>query len=285
MNTIRELKKSDLIKAYTTAGFSTETASAEIDFAIEIICGLTPKDLIIGIMPSPKDIQKLYDVVQTRISTRQPVAQILGYSYFMGYKFEVSINTLIPRPETELLVRKAVEIIKDNDFKQVLDIGTGTGCIACMIAKNTGAQALGVDISNDALKIALNNAMHLDLMNRALFRKSDLFSKIREEEKFDLIVSNPPYIPLREKPHLQTEVREFEPETALFTSDEKGLEFYEKITSRARSFLNTGGYLLFEAGDKQACDIKNIMTNYGFKNTEILTDVSGIMRVVSGVAQ
>ena len=114
MNTIRELKKSDLIKAYTDAGFSTETAVAEIDFAIEIISGLTPKDLIIGIMPSLKDIQKLYETVRTRLSTRQPVAQILGYSFFMGCKFEVSMNTLIPRPETELLVKKAVEIIKDN---------------------------------------------------------------------------------------------------------------------------------------------------------------------------
>ena len=284
MNTIRELKKSDLIKAYTDAGFSTETAVAEIDFAIEIISGLTPKDLIIGIMPSLKDIQKLYETVRTRLSTRQPVAQILGYSFFMGCKFEVSMNTLIPRPETELLVKKAVEIIKDNDFKQVLDIGTGSGCIACMIAKNTHAQVLGTDISNNALKIALNNAMHLDLMNRALFRKSDLFSKIREEEKFDMIVSNPPYIPPCEKPHLQIEVREFEPEMALFTKDSKGLEFYEKIASCADKFLNKNGYLVFEIGIQQACDVQKIMESYGFKNIEILKDVTGIERVVAGVS-
>ena len=282
MNTIRDLKKSDLIKDYISAGFSAETASAEIDFAIEIISGLTPKDLIIGIMPSPKDIKKLYDTVQTRLAARQPIAQILGYSFFMGNKFEVSINTLIPRPETELLVKKSVEIIKNNGFKQVIDIGTGCGCIACMIAKNTNAQVLGVDISNDTLKIALNNAMHLDLMNRALFRKSDLFSKIREEEKFDLIVSNPPYIPLSQKPHLQSEVRDFEPQSALFTKDSAGLEFYEKISQNAYRYLTPGGYLAFETGINQACDVKDIMQANGFENIEILNDVSGIQRVISG---
>ena len=282
MNISKNLKKSDLIKNYTNNGFSTEEASAEIDFAIEILTGLTPKDLIIGIMPSPSDLQKLEAVIEKRLKTREPLAQILGYAYFMGKKFEVTKETLIPRPETELLVKKAVEIIKNNDFKMVLDIGTGTGCIACIIAKLTPAQVIGVDISNEALKTALNNAMHLDLMNRALFRKSDLFSKIRPEEKFDMIVSNPPYIPLSQKEGLQIEVKDFEPASALFTADEKGLEFYEKITKQCAPYLKENGFLLFEAGENQACEIKDIMTESGFKNIEILKDVSGKDRVISG---
>lgn len=277
-----ELKKSDLIRKYTDIGFTSSEASAEIDFAIEILCGLTPKDLIIGIMPSNKDIQKLNEVITRRLNTREPLAQILGWAYFMGQKFEVTKATLIPRPETELLVNKVVEVIKEKDYKQILDIGTGTGCIACMIAKKTNAQVLGVDISNEALKIALNNAMHLDLMNKALFRKSDLFAKIRPEEKFDMIVSNPPYIPPQEKENLQIEVKNFEPETALFTSDEKGIEFYEKITKSASNYLNAGGYLLFEAGYNQARVIKEIMENNNFTNIEILNDVSGTSRVVVG---
>lgn len=281
MNTIKELKKSDLVKAYLDKGFDTETAFAEIDFAVEMISGLTPKDLIIGIMPSPKDIKELYEVIKRRLDTREPIAQILGASYFMGKKFEVSKDTLIPRPETELLVKKSVELINRHDFKQALDIGTGTGCIACMCAKLTKAQVLGVDISNGALKIALNNAMHLDLMNRALFRKSDLFAKIREEEKFDIIISNPPYIPPQEKPHLQAEVREYEPETALFTIDDKGIEFYEKIISQAPAYLNEGGYLIFELGVSQAPLVKDIMAKHGFSDIEIYTDVSGIERVIS----
>lgn len=277
-----ELKKSDLIKAYTNIGFSPNEASSEIDFAIEIICGLTPKDLIIGVMPSNKDIQKLNEIIVRRLNTREPLAQILGWAYFMGQKFEVSKATLIPRPETELLVNKAIEIIKEKDYKQILDIGTGSGCIACMIAKKTNAQVLGVDISNEALKIALNNAMHLDLINKALFRKSDLFSKIRPEEKYDMIVSNPPYIPPQEKKNLQIEVKDFEPETALFTTDEKGIEFYEKITKYAPNYLNNGGYLLFEAGHGQAEMIKEIMSAYGFTNIVVLDDVSGTNRVVAG---
>ena len=200
----------------------------------------------------------------------------------MGQKFEVNESTLIPRPETELLVRKAVEIIKDNNYKQILDIGTGSGCIACMIAKLTKAQVLGTDISNEALKICLNNAMHLDLMNKALFRKSDIFAKIRPEEKFDLIVSNPPYIPPQEKENLQIEVKEFEPPTALFTQDSQGIEFYEKILKNAKEFLNDGGHILFEIGINQACLVKELMEKYNFKNIEIYKDVTGIERVIKG---
>jgi len=277
-----KLNKSNLIKKYTEAGFSINEATAEIDFAIEILCNLSPKELILGALPNENDVEKLNETITRRIKTHEPLAQILGWAYFMDNKFEVSTETLIPRPETELLVNKAIEIIKEKNYKQILDIGTGTGCIACMIAKKTNAQVLGVDISNEALKIALNNAMHLDLMNKALFRKSDLFSKIRPEEKYDMIVSNPPYIPPQDKETLQIEVKNFEPATALFTSDEKGLEFYKKITESASKYLNPKGYLLFEAGHNQACFIKEIMENNGFVNIEIFNDVSGINRVVVG---
>lgn len=278
----KNLCKRDLIQIYLNNGFTTQEASAEIDFAIEILCSISPKDLIMGIMPDPSDIQKLYSIINKRVSTRQPIAQILGHTFFMGQKFEVNESTLIPRPETELLVRKAVEIIKDNNYKQILDIGTGSGCIACMIAKLTKAQVLGTDISNEALKICLNNAMHLDLMNKALFRKSDIFAKIRPEEKFDLIVSNPPYIPPQEKENLQIEVKEFEPPTALFTQDSQGIEFYEKILKNAKEFLNDGGHILFEIGINQACLVKELMEKYNFKNIEIYKDVTGIERVIKG---
>lgn len=280
--TNRNLQKKDLISTYTNNGFSHEEAVTEVDFAIEILCGISAKDMILGVMPDPKDIAKLKSIIEIRVTTKQPIAQILGHAFFMGQKFEVTKDTLIPRPETELLVRKAVEIIKEKDFKQILDIGAGSGCISCMIAKLTTAQVLGVDISNEALKICLNNAMHLDLMNKAIFRKSDLFSKIREEEKFDMIVSNPPYIPPQDKEELQTEVKDFEPSTALFTQDEEGLEFYEKITNSASKYLNKDGYLLFESGAGQAQKIKNLMETNNFKNIEILTDVSGIERVIAG---
>ena len=281
----KQLKKSDLIKKYTDNGFSFEEATAELDFAIEILCGLTTKDLIIGIMPSPKDIEKLESAVNIRLSTRAPMPQILGYAYFMGCRFEITKDTLIPRPETELLVRKAVELVKNNNYKQILDIGTGSGCIACMIAKKTNAQVLGVDISNEALKICLNNAMHLDLMNRAIFRKSDLFLKIREDEKFDMIVSNPPYIPPQDREGLQIEVKDHEPAAALFTQDEKGLEFYIKITSVAHKYMTQNASLIYEVGINQAEDVMEIMKNNGYKDINYLTDLSGIKRVVYGILE
>ena len=274
--------KKELLTIYLNNGFERSEAEAEISFAIEIISSLTEKDLIMGNFPDNEQTVKIKNAIEQRVKTGAPIAQILGFAYFMGHKFEVNPYTLIPRPETELLVKKTIQIVKENKFKQVLDIGTGSGCIACMCAKNTEAQVLGVDISNEALKIALNNAMHLDLMNRALFRKSDIFSKIRLEEKFDVIVSNPPYIPLKEKPLLQREVRDFEPESALFTDDEAGLEFYKKITRSAKDFLNNRGYVLFEVGKGQSQKVKTLFEENNFSNIEILEDVSGIERVVLG---
>ena len=166
----------------------------------------------------------------------------------MGEYFKVTPDVLIPRDETEFLVKKAIKIINQNKFEDVLDIGTGSGCIACTIAKNTNATVLGVDISSDALRIALDNVTNLGINNRAIFRKSNLFEKIREGESFDMIVSNPPYIPYGTS--LSEEVNK-EPSLALY-ANENGLEFYRKIVEKAPEFLNKEGYLLFELGIDQS---------------------------------
>ena len=199
----------------------------------------------------------------------------------MGEKFIVNPSVLIPRDETEFLVRKAIEIINENNLKFALDVGTGSGCIACMVAKNCNCQIIGLDISTDALNTALDNASRLNLYNRAIFRKSDIFSNVKPREEFDIIISNPPYIPLSEKRNIQKEVT-FDPELALYTSDEKGLEFYEKITKGAPEVLKGKGYLLFELGIGQSKYVKEIMQNNGFKEIEIIKDLSGIERVISG---
>lgn len=261
------------------AGFEENEAAAEVDFAIEIICGLSKEDLLKGKAICSADKEKIDKIIAERLKTRRPLAQILGCAFFGGKKFKVNEHTLIPRPETELLVQKSLELIKKYNYKQVLDIGTGSGCIACMIALDSDAQVLGVDISNDALRCALDNAMGMGLMNRALFRKSDLFSNI--QEKFDLIVSNPPYIPLSEKENLQIEVRDFDPATALFTEDEKGIEFYEKIIKIAPSHLNNGGSIAFELGIGQFDDVSRLFNANGFIDIEIYKDLSGIERVIT----
>ena len=163
-----------------------------------------------------------------------------------------------------------------------LDLGTGSGCIACMIAKYTDCRIIGLDISTDALNTALDNASRLNLFNKAIFRKSDIFSNVKPGETFDIIVSNPPYIPPCEKENIQQEVK-FDPQEALFTNDEKGLEFYEKITRKAPAILNKGGYLMFELGIGQSEDVKSLMLQSGFENIEIIKDLAGIDRVISGV--
>ena len=122
--------------------------------------------------------------------------------------------------------------------------------------------------------------LQLNLFNKAIFRKSDIFSNVKPGETFDIIVSNPPYIPPCEKEKIQIEVK-FDPEIALFTKDEKGLEFYEKITTEAPRILNKGGYLMFELGIGQSLDVKKIMEQNGFGDIEIIKDLAGIDRVIS----
>ena len=163
----------------------------------------------------------------------------------MGEKFKVNEHVLIPRDETEILVRETVNIAKKLNNPQILEIGAGSGCVSCMISKlleNKPLQILGVDISTNALKVSLDNMAKYVEANRLVIRKSDVFSNVKE--KFDIILSNPPYIKEGEK--LQKEL-EFEPKEALFAKDD-GYYFYKKIIDEAPTHLNKGGYILFELG-------------------------------------
>lgn len=271
----------DIVKILTDAGIEQNEANIEVKMLIEHFAGYGVADIIMGKKLDEEKLKIVEQKAKLRASTRQPVQYIIGEADFMGEKFIVNPSVLIPRDETEILVRKTVEIIKENHFKTVLDIGTGSGCIACMVAKLTNATVIGADISFEAIETAFKNMENLKLFNRALFRKSDLFSMIREDEKFDVIVSNPPYIPPSMKKNIQKEVR-FEPETALYTKDEKGLEFYEKIIIEAPKYLNESGYLLFELGINESLEVAQIMKNTGFKNIQIVKDLAGIDRVIFG---
>ena len=276
MTTIHEI-----VKILTDSGIEPNEANVEVKILIEHFAGYGVKDILLGKKLDSEKLKIVEDKARLRAQTRQPIQHITGFADFMGDKFIVNPHVLIPRDETEFLVRKAVEIINKNDYKMALDVGTGSGCIACMVAKHTNCQIIGLDISTDALNTALDNASRLNLFNKAIFRKSDIFSNVKPGESFDIIISNPPYIPPSQKTHLQKEVS-FDPETALFTDDEKGLEFYEKITSRAPKILNNGGYLLYELGINQAADVKRFMENAGFSAIEIIKDLAGIERVICG---
>ena len=271
----------EIIKILTDSGIEQNEANVEVKMLLEHFANYGVKDIISGNKLTTEKLELVKEKAELRAKTRQPIQHIIGYADFMGEKFIVNPSVLIPRDETEFLVRKAIKIINKNNFTMALDVGTGSGCIACMIAKYTQCQIIGLDISSDALNTALDNASKLNLFNKAIFRKSNIFSNVKPGESFDIIVSNPPYIPPSEKENIQTEVK-FDPEQALFTEDEKGLEFYEKITKDAPRILNKGGYLLYELGIGQSDDVKSIMEKNGFQNIEIIKDLAGIDRVIVG---
>lgn len=271
----------EILKILTDSGIEPNEANVEVKMLLEHFANYGVKDIISGNKLTPEKLELVKEKAELRAKTRQPIQHIIGFADFMGEKFIVNPSVLIPRDETEILVRKAVDIINKNHFKMALDVGTGSGCIACMIAKHTECQIIGLDIYTDALNTALDNASRLNLFNKAIFRKSDIFSNVKPGESFDIIISNPPYIPPCEKERIQTEVK-FDPQEALFTKDEKGLEFYEKITRDAHNVLNKGGYLLFELGIGQSQDVKSLMETNGFKDIEIIKDLAGIDRVIIG---
>lgn len=266
----------EIVKILTSAGIEQNEANAEVKMLIEHFCGYSAIDIVMGKRLDESKLNLVREKAQLRARTRMPIQHILGFSYFMGDKFKVSKDTLIPRDETEILARKAIDIINKNNLKSALDIGTGTGILACTIAKYTLSNATALDVSENALKITEENIKNLGLSKKVKVLKSDLFENV--DEKFDLIVSNPPYIPLSEKATIQKEVT-FDPELALFTKDAKGLEFYEKIIKEAKNYLNKNGYLLFEMGIDQSKEIKELLETNGYKNIEIIKDLAEIDRV------
>lgn len=208
---------------------------------------------------------------------RQPVAQIIGNRQFWGLAFRVTRDTLDPRPDTEALVAEAVQ----SPFMNMLDLGTGTGCILLSCLKSMPiARGLGVDISAAALEVARENAGSLGLAGRATFRVSDWFSAV--PGRYDLIVSNPPYIAADEMPGLAPEVRDWEPHLAL-TPGGDGLDAYRIIARDAPARLMAGGRLLVEIGPTQGQAVSALLAAAGLGAVSILQDIDGRDRVVRAV--
>lgn len=276
MTTIQEI-----VKILTDAGIEQNEANIEVKLLIEHFAGYSTKDIILGKKLDSAKLELVKEKALRRAKTREPVQHIIGFADFMGEKFIVNPSVLIPRDETEILVRKAIDVIDLNNLKMALDVGTGSGCIACMIAKYTNCQIIGLDVSTDALNTALDNASRLNLFNKAIFRKSNIFSNVRDGEKFDIIVSNPPYIPLKEKNGIQKEVT-FDPEIALYANDEDGIEFYKKITENSSRVLNSRGFLAFELGINQADKVADIMRKNNYTDIEVIKDLADIDRVIVG---
>lgn len=222
----------------------------------------------------PKEqYQKLSELLKLRCQ-RIPLQYITGSQEFMGYSFLVSPATLIPRQDTEILVE---EVSKVAASKKVLDLCTGTGCILLSLAKMCNlSKAVGTDISAEAIETAKKNAVRL--LAEAEFYCGDLFEAV-PEERFDIIVSNPPYIPSAVIETLMPEVREHEPMSAL-DGDADGLKFYREIIKKSSEYLTSQGQIFFEIGCEQGADVSLLLQQAGFQNVRVVKDLAGLDRVV-----
>jgi len=218
----------------------------------------------------------------TRRLGREPIQYILGYTEFMGLRIEVTPDVLIPRPETEQVVAEALDLIQPIEKPRILDIGTGSGCIAIAIKhERPDADMFACDISEKALSLARSNAVRQNLA--VSFLHADvLFPGFHSQVSgpFELIISNPPYVVQDEAETLEPEVVLFEPEEALFV-DKDPLQFYRAISRHAHSLLVSGGYLVFETHAEYGPDVRNFLTDCGFRDSSIKEDWAGLPRIVT----
>lgn len=220
--------------------------------------------------------QREYEIAVNKRAEHVPLQYITGEQEFMGLKFKVNSNVLIPRQDTETLVEEALKVIKPG--MKVLDMCTGSGCIIISIAKNVmDLQCTGSDVSKQALLVAKENAKQNEV--EVEWNRSDLFENINE--KFDFILSNPPYIATAKILKLMPEVRDFEPFEAL-DGKEDGLYFYRQIIEKAPEYLNPDGYLYMEIGYDQGSTVSELMKQAGFLDVLVIKDLAGLDRVIKG---
>lgn len=220
-----------------------------------------------------------------RRAAGEPIAYILGSVEFWTLDLAVDPRVLIPRPDTETLVRAALDRLPLDAEGRLVDLGTGSGAVALSIAsERPGLTVAATDISPDALEVAAENACRNDLANRVAFFQADLFNGLDESwTDLDMVVSNPPYIGERERPDLSRSVLDFEPELALFSGDD-GLDLIRRLILDARDALKSGGHLLLEIGYAQGPAVASLLESAGFLQVQILKDYGDRDRVAAAVA-
>ena len=223
------------------------------------------------------------DLVRKR-SEGEPVAYLVGKKEFFSLPFLVSRDVLIPRPDTETLVVEALDFLKGKNEPRVVDVGTGSGCLALAIAKHQiTARVIAIDVSEKALKIATKNAQKLELADRVEFRQGDLLMPVAHEPPFDLIVSNPPYIRSDEMADLEAGVRNFEPHLAL-DGGEDGLRIVARLVETASKHLLTGGCLLLEIGSAQEAPVLALIRDQAeFLVPSTIRDSANLPRVIRAI--
>jgi len=222
-----------------------------------------------------------FDALVSRRLSGEPVQYITGSAEFFGLPFSVAPGVLIPRPETELLVEEVLRLANQIQQPRIADIGTGSGIIAIALAHALPhARITAVDLSKQALTIAGKNALQNQVTNRITFVEGDLFAPLAGLS-FDIIASNPPYVPEADRDSLSVEVREYEPEGALFAGED-GLSIYKRLIPEAREYLAPGGWLIMEIGYGQQPAIETILLVDGYREVYFVPDYQGIPRVACG---
>lgn len=262
-------------KCLTDAG--VPDAALDAWYLLQMVCRIERSYYYVhGEEDITQDAQKEYEIAVQKRAEHIPLQYIIGEQEFMGLRFKVNSNVLIPRQDTETLVEQVLKIVKPG--MKVLDLCTGSGCVLISVLKNAPElTGMGSDISKTALLVAKENAKLHEV--DAEWVRSDLFDNITET--FDVIMANPPYIPTGEILSLMPEVRDFEPENAL-DGGADGLDFYRKIAGQVKDYLNPGGYVYMEIGYDQGEAVSELMRNAGLTEVEVIKDLARNDRVVKG---
>ena len=272
-----EYIRSQLIEKYTKSEIRVLSS-----LILKEVCNLTFSDIVSCKFKnlSITEKQKIIDIVG-RLQNNEPIQYVLGKTEFYGLDFIVNSSVLIPRPETEELVEWVLQETKHIN-PHLLDIGTGSGCIAIALAKHLHYGTVDAwDVSEEALKVARNNAAlnHVSIN----FSKVDVLKPVDIDKHFDIIVSNPPYITVSEKNKMERNVLDFEPHEALFVPNDESLIFYNKISDIALKMLNSKGYLYFEINQAKGTDVMELLKKKGFENVQLKKDISGNSRMIKAV--
>ena len=261
-----------------------EEREAQLDarLLLEHVCGTSLQTLLLdGKRPVTDNEAELYRRLLKRRCSREPLAYILGKWDFMGLEFGVSSDVLIPEQDTENLVEEVMREVCDGD--RILDLCTGSGCILLSLLNySNGSTGVGTDLSEGAIAVAKENALKLGLSERCDWKAGDLFEAVDPGEKFDIIVSNPPYIRSETIGELAPEVRIHEPRMALDGGDD-GLYFYKRIIPEAADYLRTGGMLFLEIGYDQAEQAGALMKDAGYYEVRTIKDYGGNDSIVCGI--
>lgn len=269
-----------------TAGIAPDEADLDAQLLAARVLGWDRTRLVTSWRdPAPPDFSSAFEELIARRERREPISQILGVRAFWGFEFEVSRDVLTPRPETEGVIEAAIEWLARAHARELMtvppvieDIGTGSGCIAITLAKELPeVQLIALDVSTAALEVARRNARRHGVDRRIAFVHRDLSAAAND---VDVIVSNPPYVPLRDRQSLPPEVREYEPPEALF-GGEDGLDVIGQLVTVASAELSDGGFLIFECGVDQAPAIREMIgRTTALDLVEIRPDLAGIPRTV-----